>query len=495
MYHKVLAKEIRVAAIVAMSAIGVVLAASLAEAQGDPLKCQRALVKEGAKLDRKRAKALQKCNDARIKGGDPLATCPDADSTSKINDAQAKMLGKIGDACTGVTALSDTGFNGLVNRCVGGTADGEPCTTPSDCNMGACTAVDRCPSLFNGGLAVGPDCDFPIAMPITAAPNDDPADCVRCIGQQAVEVAILATYAQLALPIPAPEPEPGDVLKCQRTLGKETFKYYGKVRKIFSKCEDGVLKGDPGPCPDADSSTKIGEALGKFNAKVSSSCPTGTWPNGGNLAQALANQPLCPTVGIGAATGFSSTLQCLTDTLAECSSLAATADTTGCQPLCGNGSIDAGEDCDDGNYVNGDGCPNDCTLVNCTTDGTQVTANINVTVPAHYMGANVLQVYIEYPEDKIKIPGTGNAQLVFDNYFATDAGAGIDLNDLNYGIYILENGAGVTNIAGLPSFGQIEFDHCDLAAAPADTDFDCIVLDASNAGGTVAGATCTVDVP
>jgi cysteine-rich repeat protein len=32
------------------------------------------------------------------------------------------------------------------------------------------------------------------------------------------------------------------------------------------------------------------------------------------------------------------------------------------EPFCGDGSFDAGEQCDDGNTVNGDGCRNDCTL-------------------------------------------------------------------------------------------------------------------------------------
>ena len=33
--------------------------------------------------------------------------------------------------------------------------------------------------------------------------------------------------------------------------------------------------------------------------------------------------------------------------------------------LCGNGTIDAGEACDDGNAIHGDGCDNDCTITTC----------------------------------------------------------------------------------------------------------------------------------
>ena len=33
-------------------------------------------------------------------------------------------------------------------------------------------------------------------------------------------------------------------------------------------------------------------------------------------------------------------------------------------PCCGDGNVDAGEQCDDGNTTNGDGCNNDCRLSN-----------------------------------------------------------------------------------------------------------------------------------
>ena len=33
------------------------------------------------------------------------------------------------------------------------------------------------------------------------------------------------------------------------------------------------------------------------------------------------------------------------------------------EPICGDGVVDPGEDCDDGNNVSGDGCEADCTLI------------------------------------------------------------------------------------------------------------------------------------
>jgi cysteine-rich repeat protein len=34
-------------------------------------------------------------------------------------------------------------------------------------------------------------------------------------------------------------------------------------------------------------------------------------------------------------------------------------------PICGNGIIEAGETCDDGNYASGDGCSADCQVEKC----------------------------------------------------------------------------------------------------------------------------------
>jgi len=50
--------------------------------------------------------------------------------------------------------------------------------------------------------------------------------------------------------------------------------------------------------------------------------------------------------------------------LADCSDPAC-ASAPWCQPACGNGRIEMGEGCDDGNAVNGDACERDCTLSRC----------------------------------------------------------------------------------------------------------------------------------
>jgi len=44
----------------------------------------------------------------------------------------------------------------------------------------------------------------------------------------------------------------------------------------------------------------------------------------------------------------------------------ASAENLQCPSNCGNGKIDIGEQCDDHNTVNGDGCSSDCKIENCT---------------------------------------------------------------------------------------------------------------------------------
>ncbi|HSR96880.1 MAG TPA: DUF4215 domain-containing protein [Kofleriaceae bacterium] len=50
--------------------------------------------------------------------------------------------------------------------------------------------------------------------------------------------------------------------------------------------------------------------------------------------------------------------------LADCNDPAC-ASAVACRPACGNGRMDPGETCDDGNSINGDGCDNNCTPTAC----------------------------------------------------------------------------------------------------------------------------------
>lgn len=496
MYHSVLFLRNRSFAVVAASAMAVSLWSGTATAQ-DVLKCQRTLVKEANKVEGKRAKGLSKCNDANLKAaskGEPTVVCPDPDNAAKIAASEAKMLTKVGDACTGVT-LADLGFEDLVSRCTGGSNPNGLCAVAGDClGGGTCDPVDECPDVFNGNLMTS--CSDPLAGP------SDVADCLICHGNNAVMGPLSIAHKHFVLPVPLNEANAKDVLKCQQTTGKNLAKYYTKYRKALAKCKDGVLKGDPGPCPDAAASTKITDALGKFQAKVDGACgAAGLFPNGVNRIDifdwiVIPILPPFPIPPIDLFANYRTALASVADTLGQCSSELGTGDiATGCQPLCGNGSIDLGETCDDGNQLTGDSCPADCTIDNDCSPSGNVVATINVTPPAGISLA-AAQVLVGYPDDKIRIPGLGNQASVLNRLTVTDPLAALSANDLNYGIRVLVNTSG-DPITGGPSLATIDFDTCTGSPAPVDGDFTCVVQDTSDAtaGGGAFGTTCAVDVP
>ena len=88
------------------SRVAVVLsvAASLAlvaSAHADPLKCQRSILKDSGKFAQARIKALQKCEDGRLKGK-VLTTCAaDSKTQGSIQKARDKMHAAIGKNCGG----------------------------------------------------------------------------------------------------------------------------------------------------------------------------------------------------------------------------------------------------------------------------------------------------------------------------------------------------------------------------------------------------------
>lgn len=491
MYHSVFLMRNRVALIA--SAVAVAFMASSAEAQ-DITKCARTLAKEAAKVERKRAKGMRKCFDAALKDGTPDPVCPDVDNAAKIADAESKMQAKVTDACTSVT-LGDLGFTGLVSRCVGGTNDTGLCASDGDCpGAGVCTAQDECPDFYNGNLAAS--CSAPLTSP------SDIGTCLICNGSNAVLAPIGIAYGHTVAPLPSIEAEPKDVLKCQRNVGKSTAKYYDKVRKALAKCKDATLKAGSGSCPDATANTAIAAALGKYQEKVAKDCVAATYPNGVDRADIL--EAIAFPVGVPARIPGVDTFNNYRDAISEtieqitqCSSELSTGDlAAGCQPLCGNGKIDAGETCDDGNQVDGDACPNNCSIVSCT-DGGDVSATVTFTPPAG-VTLTAVQVLVGYPEDKIRIPGSANQAQVLNRITVTDPIAALSANDLNYAVRLLVNTDGSTAIAGGPSLLSVDFDTCTGAPAVTDGDFACVVQ-ATSAFGAVAdpvfATTCSVDVP
>ena len=162
-------------------------------------------------------------------------------------------------------------------------------------------------------------------------------------------------------------------------------------------------------------------------------------------------------------------------------------------PVCGNSMIEVPETCDDGNTVNSDACPADCTVDQCQTTanpGGQLTVNI-VNNESGQSTFGVATVFIDYPEGKVLIPGSADDSQV--------QGAVIDrpntgsptcvLNDRDHGLQFGCLSTGGFN-EGL--FFRINHTDCGSVGPPALGEFNCEVLEASDPIGFPVSATCTL---
>ncbi len=145
-------------------------------------------------------------------------------------------------------------------------------------------------------------------------------------------------------------------------------------------------------------------------------------------------------------------------------------------PGCGNGVIDPGEDCDDGNTSNCDSCPSNCkTLqapVACPTAG-RFTQKLDITPPSdNAMTGGTF--CIDYPVGTVALPGTGSVPSR-----VTGIPGGLPLlNDFNNAVQL----SFVANPARTEFTPTISFDLCKNATAPLPTAFHCVTTFADNEG-------------
>lgn len=158
---------------------------------------------------------------------------------------------------------------------------------------------------------------------------------------------------------------------------------------------------------------------------------------------------------------------------------------------CGNGTVDfeLGETCDDGSREEGPGddCPGDCRIATCTTTGEMLDVDVSFT-PQSGVDLAAVQVFVTYPEDRLRIPGRGNANQVLDRFSNTADVASYSFNDQDYAIAVLA----FTDGAIIPTgrLFTVTFDRC--GALPTANDFACRVVSASPSAD---GVTCAVTIP
>ena len=155
---------------------------------------------------------------------------------------------------------------------------------------------------------------------------------------------------------------------------------------------------------------------------------------------------------------------------------------------CGNGVVDPGETCDDGNTVNGDDCPSSCVIQACTATATTLSVSVKFTPPGGSPAVGGLGLFVDYPDGKLTLPAT-----------TFSSGVSGTPHDRNYGItedLIDSNGTGLPTSPN--ALLHLVFKTCQGAPAATAGDFTCTVTDAvdESAGNlNPSTMTCTVTIP
>jgi len=205
-------------------------------AQADVVKCQRAIAKESAKFLAARSKALQKCEDKKRTGSLPPGTVcrTEPAAASAIAKATGKAKSGIDKACCG---------------------DDRVCGNGDDESLAALGwgNTSQCPNFESGQQG---NCSNAISDP------GDIADCVICVGSAATDQLVDLLYSDLH------DAANSAIERCQRTIGRETVKFFQAKSKALAKCWDGRIKGKHGnDCPDPGDGGKSLAKIQKAEAK------------------------------------------------------------------------------------------------------------------------------------------------------------------------------------------------------------------------------------
>ncbi len=335
---------------------GAVILGPAPAALATPVACQREISKGFAKFTQAKMKALGRCHDA-VLNGKTAGPCPDGKAGTVIAKAHAKLRSGIDKKCGGSDKVCGSGTDETL------ASIGWDVGACRNFESGSCTnTIDDC---------------------------GDVADCLACVGEAAVDQAVGLYYDDLAAT------SDGVVERCQREIGRSASKAFAAEARALQKCADARLKGSATSCPDPKTNSLIARARAKAVAKICQVCggSDGVCGGTGDLTPAtIGFAPTCPAVTVPGGTacggpvddlqGLVSCVSCVTSFKADCTDAIAVpgleAYPAACNAnpeatptsgpvdptptptpvLCGNGSIDAGEDCDGSSAA---ACPGFCT--------------------------------------------------------------------------------------------------------------------------------------
>ena len=224
-----------------LSALGVVLLVpAVSGAQSDPLKCQRAVVKETTKFFAAKVKALQKCEESKAKDKLVASTDCQTEAAAKIVKAESKLRAGIDKQCGGANKVCDGVDDNLDYQTLFG--------------------MSTCPNFENGSCT----------QPIAADDCTGLRECLVCIGEAVVDQLVPFLYQDFdATAFGASTSPAKEINKCQLAIGKEATKFALAKHKTLGKCWDARYKGKhTAACPDAGANPTIAKDAVKAAEKI-----------------------------------------------------------------------------------------------------------------------------------------------------------------------------------------------------------------------------------
>jgi hypothetical protein len=448
---------------------------SAAPAAADPVKCQQAIAKASSALVQDRSKILLKCEQAKIKGKLPAGTNCAAQSAEALAKAEAKLTSAIAKACGGKD---------------------KTCGTPDDDTLAAIGWPATCPSLRGG-------CAAPIAH------CGDVAACLACLDRTAAADTNGLYHAALVPGTTANK----TLNKCQQAIGGAGSKFLQAKSKALLACWDQRLKGKhAGLCPDPGASPKSPPgkawlAIQKAEAKkvdaICKACGGASKGCGGGddlSPSQIGFAPTCPGVqvpggadcgSIGSVTSLDALVACVdcaTEFAVDCVDRAAVPGLAAYPPECSSGAGPT---------------PTPTPVPTATPTATPVltppcsqavvTINTSYTPPGGGDRVSGVTTFVDYPENRLSIPGFGSEQLVINRVENLTGQTGtftpVDTDSaLNVGFVR-------TQTPGIPpgAFARATFDCLPAASLPAAAHFTCRAEIGTFFGNELTG-TCTVSV-
>jgi hypothetical protein len=167
---------------------------------------------------------------------------------------------------------------------------------------------------------------------------------------------------------------------------------------------------------------------------------------------------------------------------------------SGCVQVCGEPC--PGGECvpQDGDLDLADSCPANCRINRDCADPTPLDVTVRFSAPGD--GLSTGRFFLRYPDQSVRIPGSGAESPQVQERFSTPWAGSLTLNDIDYGVRLVAQ-AELFQVIPPGELFVVTYDRCAGTPDPTAEDFRCTVFDAfdSLANDVTDQTTCTVELP